>query len=255
MSVPPATERAPRAITFQPDIYDRVLEALPEDRGVRLLDAGAGEGFLARKLKDLGYERVEACDYVAEGFRCPDIPFTQANLAEGLPFPDDHFDCVVSVEVIEHIENHFTFVRELVRVTRPGGRVIITTPNVMSISSRWHFFLYGYTDCAPLPLQPHREDWFMQHVNPICVPMILFHLDRSGADLVDLRTNRYRSGSRLMAPLMRPLMRWCLKKKLVRDKYRERRELFDEHMRWVLSDANLLGRITIAVAEKRPPGS
>ena len=54
-----------------------------------------------------------------------------------------------------------------------------------------------------------------------------------------------------MVPLMRPFMRWCLKKKLMRDKYTERRRLFEEHMRWVLSDANLLGRITIAVAEKR----
>lgn len=252
MANPDGPTRAPAAITFQPGIYDCVFDLMPTDKGARILDAGAGEGFFARKLKDAGYGAVEATDYVAEGFLCPDIPFTQANLAERLPFPDHHFDCVVSVEVIEHLENHFAFVSELVRVTKPGGQLVITTPNVMSISSRWHFFLYGYSDCAPLPLQPHRADWFMQHVNPIGVPMLLFHLDRNGAELTDLRTSRLRTGSRLMAPILRPLMRWCLKKKLLRGKYAERRELFEEHLRWVLSDANLLGRITIAVARKRP---
>ncbi len=250
--ISPAPEsEAPRAITFQPDIYDRVLEAVPDDREQRILDAGAGEGFFSRMLKDAGYDQVEACDYAEEGFRCPDISFGQADLCQELPYPDDHFDCVVSVEVIEHLENHFAFMRELVRVTRPGGKLIITTPNVMSLSSRWHFFVYGYSDCAPLPLLPHKEDWYMQHLNPISVPMLLYHLERNGAKLVDLQTNRLRTGSRLMRPFLGPLMRLCLRKRLLRAKYAKRKRVFEEHLRWVLTDANLLGRITIAIAEKR----
>ena len=243
---------SPRAITFQPDIYDRVLEALPEDRDLSILDVGAGEEDFSRKLKDAGYDQVEACDYVEEGFCCPDIPFDQANLYEALPYPDDHLGCVVSVEVIEHLENHLAFLRELVRVTRPGGKLIITTPNVMSLSSRWHFFLYGYYDCAPLPLLPHQEDWYMQHLNPISMPMLLYHFERNRAQLIDLRTNRLRTGSRLMRPFLGPLMRLCLRKRLLREKYAQRREVFDEHLSWVLTGANWLGRITMATTGKRP---
>lgn len=246
-----APTREPQAITFQPGIYDCVLDELELPKDALILDAGAGEGFFARKLELAGYENVHACDFCADSFLCPQIPFHAADLSGPLPFPDNHFDCVVSIEVIEHLENHFSFVRELIRITKPGGKLIITTPNVMSISSRWHFFLYGYSDCAPLPLDPHAEQWFMQHLNPIDVPMLLFHLERNGAELVELTTNRMRSGSRLMAPVLGPLLRVLLKRKLLRKKYKHHAELFARHARWVLTDANLMGRITIAIAQKK----
>lgn len=245
-----AGARKPRAITFQPGIYECVLAELPADRDLRILDAGAGEGYFSAILQAAGYRDVQACDYQAEAFCCEGVPFTRADLCTRLPFPDDHFDCVITIEVIEHIPDHFAFMAELVRVTKPGGALYITTPNVMSLSSRWHFFLYGYTDCAPLPLCPEREDWYMQHVNPIGLPRLLFHLERNGAELVDLLTNRSRRGSRLFAPILAPLMRIATRRRLRAQKYRERQELHEKHIHWVLHEANLLGRITIAKARK-----
>ncbi|MDF1797750.1 MAG: methyltransferase domain-containing protein [Planctomycetota bacterium] len=247
----PAPVEAPRAITFQPCIYDRVLELLPDDRSAAILDVGAGQGFFTRQLTDAGYTQVEACDYLEEEFRCPEVPFRQADLSVGLPYPDDHFDLVVSIEVVEHIENHFVFLRELVRVTKPGGRVIVTTPNVMSLSSRWHFFLFGYDDCAPLPINPHCEQYFLQHINPISLAMLLFHFERYGAEVVDVTTNRMRKGSRIAGIVLKPILRWALRRRLASPRHAERAEASAVHLRWVLSDANLLGRITICVAEKR----
>ena len=46
-----------------------------------------------------------------------------------LPFPDDSFDLVTSFQVLEHVPDPLVFLRELTRVTRPGGRVILATPN------------------------------------------------------------------------------------------------------------------------------
>jgi len=244
-----ATE-TPRPITFQPDIYDKVLSLLPKDKQCRILDVGAGEGYLSRKLRDLAYE-VDACDFLAEEFRCSEVPFKKANLSEGLPYPDNTFDCTVSIEVIEHVENHFTFVAEMVRVTKPGGLLIITTPNVLSLTSRWHFFLYGYTDCAPVPLDPDCRDYFMQHINPISLPELLFHLERFGADLVTLTTNRLRRSSFVPMLLLYPLLAISLRLKLLRKKYKDVSVLHRRHIRWGLSRANLMGRITIAVARKR----
>jgi SAM-dependent methyltransferase len=44
-------------------------------------------------------------------------------------FPDESFDCVVAVEVLEHVEEDAAFVREVHRVLKPGGAVLLSTPN------------------------------------------------------------------------------------------------------------------------------
>ena len=65
--------------------------------------------------------------------------FRQATVPP-LPFADGSFDCVISFQVIEHIEKDEEFVREIHRVLRPGGRFIVTTPNApMSLTRNpWH---------------------------------------------------------------------------------------------------------------------
>jgi SAM-dependent methyltransferase len=57
-----------------------------------------------------------------------------------LPFDDEVFDCVVSFQVIEHIRNDKRFVSEVMRVLKPGGKFIVTTPNrPMSLTRNpWH---------------------------------------------------------------------------------------------------------------------
>ena len=247
-----AAARGPAPHTFQPDIYDKLLPILPRDTATRILDVGAGEGYFSRRLKDLGYQ-VEACDFLADEFRCPDIPFLKADLNARIPAADGAYDCVVSVEVIEHLENHFRFISELVRITRPGGLIVITTPNTLSLTSRIHYFLYGYTDCAPLPLDPGLEHYYLQHINPISLPELLFSLERFGADLVGLETNRFRRGSWVPFVILYPILTLALRLKLLKQKHAAQRALHQRHLRWMLHPANLLGRITIAVARKRVP--
>ena len=69
----------------------------------------------------------------------PGVEFRQA-VVPPLPFGDAAFDCVISFQVIEHIEKDREFVREIHRVLRPGGRFIVTTPNApMSLTRNpWH---------------------------------------------------------------------------------------------------------------------
>lgn len=240
---------APKGITFQPDIYPKVLSLLPQAPGARVLDVGAGEGYFSQLAAERGY-RVEACDFDERLFRVPGVVFHRADLNESIPVPDESFDCVVSIEVLEHVENHTRFMRELLRVTRKGGIVVVTTPNVLSIPSRWHFFWYGYTDCAPCPLDPARQDYLMQHINPISLPEILFLLERFGGELVALHTNRIRKSARLPMLLIYPLLALALRVKLLRRKYQQQWPLHRRHLRWMLHRANLMGRITIAVGRR-----
>ncbi|HEY8240258.1 MAG TPA: class I SAM-dependent methyltransferase [Kiritimatiellia bacterium] len=239
----------PRGITFQPDIYPAVLASLPPPPA-RILDVGAGEGYFAKLLKERGYQ-VEACDYLQDLFKVKEVPFHKSDLNQAIPLPDNSYDAVVSIEVLEHLENHVRFMQEVVRVTKPGGLIVLTTPNVLSLPSRWHFFLYGYTDCAPRPLDPRLKEYYMQHINPISVPEILFLLERFGAEMVDLKANRIRRGAVVPWLFLYPIFAIFLRGKLLRSKYRDMHDVYRRHIKWVLHPANLLGRITIAVGRKK----
>jgi SAM-dependent methyltransferase len=66
-----------------------------------------------------------------------DAEFLAADLdAAAWPVADSLFDATVSIETIEHLENPRAFFRELTRITRPGGWVIVTTPNQLSLLSK-----------------------------------------------------------------------------------------------------------------------
>lgn len=116
-------------------IYGMVLRALRSRRvqGEVFVDVGCGTGTLAGWIEE-AFPRYVGADAVRyEGF--PEGgEFVQVDLDTGrVPLPDGIADVVAAVETIEHLENPRAFVRELVRLARPGGWVIVTTPNQLSL--------------------------------------------------------------------------------------------------------------------------
>ncbi len=118
-------------------IYKMVARALERaGRCEVLLNVGCGEGtlrsFVAHQFAR--YVGVDIARY--DGFPA-DAEFHQVNL-DGLPMPlaDGFADVVAAVETIEHLENPRALMREMVRLCRPGGWVVVTTPNQLSLASK-----------------------------------------------------------------------------------------------------------------------
>ncbi|HMF56823.1 MAG TPA: class I SAM-dependent methyltransferase [Pyrinomonadaceae bacterium] len=117
-------------------IYSMVARALTERRvGGTLVDVGCGEGSLLQFIRHLfsDYTGVDAVRY--EGFP-GGAKFEQTNLDDNhVPLADGLADVVAAIEIIEHLENPRAFMRELVRLAKPGGWVVVTTPNQLSLLS------------------------------------------------------------------------------------------------------------------------
>ena len=135
-------KNAPRPGTA-PFVHEAVTKLLNGYKGF-ILDAGAGKGILSRKLKDMGF-KVYACDVDPEWFEAREdgIEFIQADLNQKLPYEDEYFDFVCCVETIEHLWNPWGLIQEFYRILKPQGKLIVTTPNILTIFSRIRFLLSG----------------------------------------------------------------------------------------------------------------
>jgi hypothetical protein len=92
----------------------------------------------------------------------------------------------------------------------------------------------------------------MQHISPISLPELLFHIERGGGRLEALTTDRIRR-SAWFPMLLYPLFAYALRRKLRKPRYAGARALHERHLQWMLHRANLMGRVTIAVAKKLAP--
>lgn len=121
-------EFAPIAPDSIPENDGEVLAVLRElNGGERVLEVGCGKGRILKRV----HERFPGCELegvdISEGILAyvPDFVRTERGEVEFLPYADGQFDLVYTVECIEHSVNLRAAVRELARVCRPGGKIVI----------------------------------------------------------------------------------------------------------------------------------
>jgi 2-polyprenyl-3-methyl-5-hydroxy-6-metoxy-1,4-benzoquinol methylase len=145
----PATtteERARRSLGSSGDAIYRMVQRAVAARhpgGGTLVDVGCGSGGLWPHVRAsfgryVGVDVLRYDGFPAEG------EFHALDLDRGeVPLPDGIADVAAGVETIEHLENPRAFMRMLARLTRPGGWVIVTTPNQHSLLSKGTFLVRG----------------------------------------------------------------------------------------------------------------
>ncbi|MBC6368675.1 class I SAM-dependent methyltransferase [Algoriphagus sp. AK58] len=141
------TEIASDKLISDNPIHQRLLKAYiaakPWISG-DLLEVGCGEGRGVEELLPLaktyiGLDKIGEVIAMLKG-KFPGVDFRQAVIPPFEGFADESFDTIVSFQVIEHIKNDRLFLQEIYRMLRPGGKAIISTPNITHTLSRnpWH---------------------------------------------------------------------------------------------------------------------
>lgn len=152
-----------RRLMVVESVIEREVSAFAESLppGSRLLDAGAGEG----RYRDW----FRHCRYVGVDLGIGDGRWNYAGLdvlgdLERLPFPDDAFDAMVNIVVLEHTRRPREVLTELTRSLRPGGRLLLIVPQQWEVHQQPHDYfrftryglewMLGEAGLAPLKLEP-----------------------------------------------------------------------------------------------------
>ena len=118
-----------------------INEFLSGQKPTKMLEVGCGDGTMLNLLVASGIDArgvdasssgIERCAAAGLRARCLDVS------VDGLPFGDDEFDMVVSLETLEHLMNPYYALQEVRRVLSPGGRFLCSVPNPLT----GHPYLY-----------------------------------------------------------------------------------------------------------------
>lgn len=109
-----------------------VIGNLKKNKNIKILDAGCGEGQLLLEIFNRGYKNIYGVDITKIALKQAEkrvkAKLSLQNL-EDLNFPNEYFDVVICTEVIEHVENYKKVIKELKRILKKNGLLIITFPN------------------------------------------------------------------------------------------------------------------------------
>ncbi|HXM99953.1 MAG TPA: methyltransferase domain-containing protein [Candidatus Dormibacteraeota bacterium] len=166
-------------------IQQRVLDCVPAlnlPPDAHVLDAPCGgTAALTVALQKSGLSAVGADVDLDAAVRLGSS-FVQGNLDAPLPWRDDTFDAVFSTEGIEHLENQFAFLREIHRVLKPGGTLLLTTPNITALRSRMRFFASGFFGRDSRPMNESARHP-LHHIGLLTFPELRYALHTSGFQL------------------------------------------------------------------------
>jgi len=131
--------------------YEKVLELTQNKEFKRIIDVGCGNTKLLKKIKNKKNESFQnEIIYTGAGFDIPkthndieiikNLDFNKDNWATNI---ENHYDFILILDVIEHLENPFSFLRQIKTIASKECKVLISIPNIQSYRSRIKFMFTG----------------------------------------------------------------------------------------------------------------
>jgi SAM-dependent methyltransferase len=137
------------------------LGHIAPEPGLRVLDVGCGPGRVAANLRDAGVDYIGfdlSAGLLREAHTHTSGQYVQAD-AQWLPIADAQFDRVLSLNALYHVPDWQQALRELRRVVRPGGRVVLSTNGPDAIKRIYDVHHEAALELGYTPL-PFTGSWF-----------------------------------------------------------------------------------------------
>ena len=178
-------------------------EARPDRK---VLDLSCGGGDTARMLSGHGFQTV-ATEFRAPPFLGDSIQrIGGVDLNQNLPFKANSFDGVELIEVIEHVEHQAQLIREMARVVKQDGVILVSTPNIMNVFSRIRFLFTGFLRGRSRPLHYRFTPAVAHNIYLIGFYELYYLLFHCGCEVEALGRTRIKFASRFFLPFVYPLM-------------------------------------------------
>lgn len=143
----------------------RFLDIHPDDH---VLDAGCGEGYLFSQCpgsaRQVGVD-ISATALQIASARNTGVDWVRSDVHD-MPFPSASFDKICCSEVIEHLLDPVSLLRELYRVCKPTGRVVITVPNEKTINKLKDLVFSMAWGSRLFSDIPRRTEWHLTEYTP-----------------------------------------------------------------------------------------
>ncbi len=231
-----------------PKTHQVVWDLLREQNCKKVLDIPSGAGAFTDRVMRAGLDAYPAD--IENIMEVSNANFREADMNKRLPYEDGFFDAVVCIDGIEHLENPFLFVRESNRILRVGGVIIISTPNINSLRSRWRWFWTSHHNKDKSPLNEQKPTP-LHHINMMSYQRMRYIFHTNGFRLTRVTTNRVKFISwiyAVFAPLSYLVTKWVFHRE---EKDPTQRRVNNEIVRDLFRAPLLFGETMIVMAEKK----
>jgi len=181
------------------ETHDKVVKMMEKEPRGKVLDIPTGTGILADRLRRKGFD-VYCCDINPSFFSIPDLSLQIGDLNHSIPYLDNFFDYLVSIDGIEHTENPSNAIREFVRVLKKGGKIFLTTANFLNIERRFRYLFRGSLSKIPSHQAiKNKGDLSLAHISPLVYPLLKFIMEYNGFRILRVEKEK-----------VKPRMKWLL---------------------------------------------
>jgi len=176
------------SINTSKNTHETVFKMIKANSNKTVADIPSGSGAFIQRLKDHGFNKVIAID-IENILEIDHEDFIQGDMTKTLNIPYSSCDVMVCIDGIEHIDEQFFFIRETNRILKKNGEIIISTPNISSLRSRWKWFISGHHHKCNSPLDENNPNP-LHHIGMISFSELRYLLNSNGFKINQIETNR-----------------------------------------------------------------